>query len=878
MRVLMVLGFAALLRISYLDAPVRFDEANAFNQYAAHSLTWVIQGTEDNTNQPLHTAAMHISYRLFGDSPIGLRFPAWASGVLLLATLYAVTRRVYDEQTALIAVALSTGLAPLVLFSINGQGFMTLAWLTLLMFLAADRIAHKPPDTLRYWTGAFGVLLVLAFWIDPVLMAYPAAGILGWFLLETLAQPPGSQRQHRLRLVGIMVVVSIVVMIASYRLLVVRWPFDALIAEPRLTAPDLYETLLALPDSLLRYLHLGLAFPLAQFLFVAACIAPLLHERMSRQRVPVLIVAVLMVIPVAAFQGGLPESDRRWLFLVPLYVMAAASGLQVMLTWLIPDDSGHRGAFGLSAIGVIALLSAGTLLVNDTLDKTPETGLVTSAPDAVEILAPLLDPADTVLLIDPYSDVLRYYLRRADLGFDPVVNAEREQFLFTPEGGEVFTLNPDTLEILRAQDYPGFSASNLGFTLERIASFGDDVLDQIIVEPLPVTSSRIRPALFADDFEDETLSKWLVNTEDAAIMDDGGNRVLQVEGIPLADFQADPDLPWSEVAIPDGAGWTDYSVTMRVRVVEDAGRIDDAFIYVRHREGISNYIASLNVSRDVAGISGDRGRDWRGPLVPLTVLPLEDRDWHQLRVDVVGETVRYTLNGALVATIIDTEAPRGTLRMVVPPGHIVQFDDVVVIDLARDFAEIPISTTAFANQNLEGWRTTALTLDNLRLQPASARFTQSDTGTALVLGGGNWTFLQRTDTANLSDYSISARLMIVQPSADFKDVALTVRHRNGSGYSGVLDANSGVASIDKDNQGVWEGEIAQAPDQVRTEEWVEVRVQVVDNIVSLYLDDLRVARALDVDFVAGSSGITVAPGAIVFVDDVRIALPADATS
>lgn len=880
--VLVVLLLAgALLRLSYLDQPLRFDEASTFNRFASVSFEAIVQNSTVPNNQPLFTALMRLSAATLGESPLALRFAAFASGLLLLATLYSVAWHIYDRQTALIALALAVGSLPLVAFSANGQGYGLMAWVTIALTGLADIIVHRRRGgtaSRRLALVSYGVLLLLLFWIDAALALYPAGIVTSWLVLLVLAQPRGSARTIQLRDIGFMLLLSSGAMLLSYRLLVGIWPpVVAVWSGSRLSAETLYRDLLALPDAVMAYLHRGLPVPLPQVILFGAGVGALMQERMSPRLYGPLIPAVLMLVPLTILTGDIAPPDRHWLFLLPPYLMLAAAGLRTILLWLWPEDRASQALWYSGWALLIALAVCLPVVLNHRVPRDEETGRVPQAVQAADLLAQRLNPGDVVLLTEPYTEVMRYYLTQRGVSGTAVVDATDGTFRFEPGSRAVYAMNPDRRDALRAQDFPPLVASNLTLTSTQLVDLGRDVVEQITVSPIAETASRVRPALFADDFEGATLDDWVVDAYRAEIVTTaaGDNRMLEVEGVPLEAAGTPLFLDWSELFVPLGAAWTDYTVSLRVRVVEDAGRIDDAFVYVRHREGISNYAASLNVAEDVAGISGDVGRDWRGPLAPLTVLPLADRDWHDLRVDVVGSTVRYTLNGQEIRLLRDEVATRGTLRLLVPPGHIVQFDDVVVVDLMPGFAEVTQETIDFSDGLPADWQTGQLSVDGQRVQPTSPTFAATDSGQALRLGGTTWTFLTRLDEMTQSNYSLAARVMIVQPSESFKDIAFTLRYDAGDGYFGALDLDSSSVSIDADEDGAWQGELVQTSFPLEAGRWYEVRVQAVDNIISLYVDGLRVARALDNNYNAGTSGLTVAPGAIILVDTLQIRVPAD---
>ena len=95
---------------------------------------------------PLAIYLLAVSLKLFGVSVLALRLPNMIAGVLLIPATYALARRIYDRQTALVAAALVTASPFAILFAPTA---FTDPWLTLWLVIAAWAAVSNRP----FWAG-----------------------------------------------------------------------------------------------------------------------------------------------------------------------------------------------------------------------------------------------------------------------------------------------------------------------------------------------------------------------------------------------------------------------------------------------------------------------------------------------------------------------------------------------------------------------------------------------------------------------------------------------------------------------------------------------------------------------------------------------------
>jgi hypothetical protein len=197
---------------------------------------------------------------------------------------------------------------------------------------------------------------------------------------------------------------------------------------------------------------------------------------------------------------------------------------------------------------------------------------------------------------------------------------------------------------------------------------------------------------------------------DAASPDGGSPRVLfSSKGPHLeSDFRGDDGAPWSfgdDIALDGcsllsprfveegiGAGWTDVVARVRFRVDRPCGGLGAAGIAVRiadTRASCASMRGYYCTYRDVgemairemdAGCLSGLGPDTEIPVDP----PLSQRQWYEMAVEMVGQTLRCTLSGDDLATPVvatrdfaDARFTEGTVGLFVANME-ASFDDLLV--------------------------------------------------------------------------------------------------------------------------------------------------------------------------------------------------------
>src|SRR4051794_34019474 len=184
-----VLGLIVLagsvIRLRYLNEPMRWDEAATFQEYARGSVGTITSSYNRPNNQILYTLLTHFGIKGLGEAVWAVRLVAFAAGVAIVPTAYLAARRLYDSSAGLWAAALTATVGPLVDYSVNGRGYTLGALFVVVALWLGARIV----DGATWPTGAgFVVSCVAAVYTLPT-MAIGLGAVGLWMGCNSLRHP-----------------------------------------------------------------------------------------------------------------------------------------------------------------------------------------------------------------------------------------------------------------------------------------------------------------------------------------------------------------------------------------------------------------------------------------------------------------------------------------------------------------------------------------------------------------------------------------------------------------------------------------------------------------------------------------------------------------
>jgi hypothetical protein len=304
---------AALLRLRYLNEPMRYDESATFHDYVRESVGTITSSYDHPNNQIFYTLLTHFSVKAFGEGIAAVRLIAFAAGTALVPAAFLAGKRLYDAQAGLWAAGLAATSAPLIDYSVNARGYTLGALLVVLAVWAGAILLEK--SSVRAWIG-FVLCGALAVYTVPT-MAIGIAAAAAWIAANAILD-----RNWRLvfRLVFALVVTGLLALLL-YSAVLGRtgWHTVAPVAVA-------WGPIKALAGSVLDNWNRAAPHPLDWLIaggFVASLVA---HRRIAKQPIP-LAAATAAVLLVVILLAPIPPFVRSWLFLLPLYLIHAGAGL-----------------------------------------------------------------------------------------------------------------------------------------------------------------------------------------------------------------------------------------------------------------------------------------------------------------------------------------------------------------------------------------------------------------------------------------------------------------------------------------------------------------------------------------------------------------------
>ena len=411
------------LRLRAVFYPLRVDEAYSFLTWAREPL-WTTLSTYDNPgNHLLYSALLRVAYLGLGNQEWAIRMPALVAGILVIPASFAVFATVADYGAALLAAALVACSQQLIAFSANSRGYSQASLLTLLMIMAAARLAN------RRSAGAWALLVAcaVAALYTITSMLYGVVMVWMWMALE-----PGRDEQRALRYRDIALAGAAVVALTTLLYLppILRSGWNALFQNKAVAPLDWQNFASAFPGSLAAtwfdwHRNMPAAIGWALALGFAAFVIGALVFRSQQALFGLLVSAVAGIGAMVLLQRVAPPT-RVWLFLLPLFLGMAATGLCSLAERVRAALQGDREQPVFQILAVAAIIAvcawmAMPLARSDVFLADNEARDLPAIADYLRTaLRPALRPGDAVLAAPPLWVPLAYYLDRRQLPRDYV--------------------------------------------------------------------------------------------------------------------------------------------------------------------------------------------------------------------------------------------------------------------------------------------------------------------------------------------------------------------------------------------------------------------------------------------------------------------------
>ncbi len=399
-----------LLRISYLNMPMRLDEARTFIAYVSHPLYIGLSTYYEPNNHVFHTFLGHLSISLLGNSEWGLRVPAFVAGAILLPLAYLFGRLVFGKHVGLLCLCLVSLSHALIEYSVNARGYSILCVITLLamIVLVCEHCCGKRPLFVF-----LSVATALGLYTVPT-MVYLVFPLCWWsFFSSRFQNDPVGWRDAYIVAVGYLTLTGILTIIL-YSPIFLFCGLRSLTANEWVVPLSTPEFVAAIPlwiETCWVTVSWGFPKPISILSLLSCAIAVLFMNRQLKRcslSVTPLIVSLLVLVCVQ----HVTPNPRSLLYLLPLYYCLSAAGIYHAIRWIADEPRCNR-IVAVVAVSLFITLGIRAITSDDVRHVNRLNGMDHVLPHARQIAEDLqaaLGSGDYVYSTVPRDVVLHYYL------------------------------------------------------------------------------------------------------------------------------------------------------------------------------------------------------------------------------------------------------------------------------------------------------------------------------------------------------------------------------------------------------------------------------------------------------------------------------------
>ncbi len=318
--VLLVIAIGTVLRILRMNAPITYDEALTYVNYAGRSFAYIFSDVTFNSNHVLYSALARVSTLVFGVHAWALRLPAMVAGIFVMPVYYAFARSVFNRHIAVVVLCFSAVVGPFVEYSALARGY-SLTWLFTACGLVAARHFVK---TNNAWSVVFlAVAGALGMLATPE-MIYPALMCYAWAAMMVLASYKSTTRKRLLKLAGSFIL-AIALSFLFYLPVIISHSFDQLLHPPS-EVQNTWANFMSTHQDRVFDVWAYFTDTSSSFLVFAGTVG-VIYAAYTSLKYRLLVIAMLASsIPVALLQH-MVAPPAVWIYMLLVLCLGAAIGL-----------------------------------------------------------------------------------------------------------------------------------------------------------------------------------------------------------------------------------------------------------------------------------------------------------------------------------------------------------------------------------------------------------------------------------------------------------------------------------------------------------------------------------------------------------------------
>jgi hypothetical protein len=399
----------SFLRLHFLFAPIRIDEAGIFIYLASKSLTVNIFSYPFPGHHIFNTILVNILCNILGANAWVMRLPALLAGILLIPAIYLLFRTISNIFTAALAATFVSVSSQLIEYSTNARGYSLIIFIFIASLLLIKYLSEN--KNIFGWL-VFACLSAIGFYTITIYIL-PFGIIILWFLLIILFK---TKNYIFIKDVGSSILVTSLLTFILYSPILMIYGTNVLLSNSVFVKLSLINFIKGLGPfvnfvwtdwnqeifSIIKYVILfGFAISLVRIKYVNRELQLLLISSVSWIFITLII---LRMIPL----------PRVLLFLIPIYYGFACHGLSYII------GKYAQNSIKLSIItSIILLITIGGQVFSSDIINNIDTGsqLFVDGEKIAQYINDhnLLKNKDTFLVNTTYSSQMRYYFKKYKL-------------------------------------------------------------------------------------------------------------------------------------------------------------------------------------------------------------------------------------------------------------------------------------------------------------------------------------------------------------------------------------------------------------------------------------------------------------------------------
>jgi hypothetical protein len=408
-----------IFRLVRISDVMTHDESYTFIVFSSTSLFNILTNYHLPNNHILNSILIFFSTHLFGIQPWVIRLPALLAGLLIIPSTYALARIIYDKYTAITSALLVAILPGAIYYATTGRGYSLVALFTVLTFWLANYVRNS--KNIFAWSLLI-LFSALGFYSVPVFL-FPFGIVFVWLFFENLFVNSGKYESRILffRYWLTAGLCSAVLILILYTPVFIYSGTDKVFTNRWVTPESWIGFIPSIPGHLVSVWQewTGRYFMIWAFVSLPGYILGIIfHRRISRQRFPLQIAAILWITILMLIQRPLGVT-KIWVFLQAPFLMWCAAGWMGLLRD-IRLGLVRNVSFVAIITGIAVLLTTASAIV-ETPGISKRWAVRGPTENTVLSIKDQLGPRDLIIVDAPYDASIWYYSRLyglADSRFD----------------------------------------------------------------------------------------------------------------------------------------------------------------------------------------------------------------------------------------------------------------------------------------------------------------------------------------------------------------------------------------------------------------------------------------------------------------------------